>query len=59
MKFLCLLCQSDDRDLDIDDMFVSKAARRQEEDRAAIHDKAAAIFGECCKSKTVNFLGRG
>ncbi|KAK3691764.1 hypothetical protein RRG08_009578 [Elysia crispata] len=42
--FSRLAGRSDDRDLDIDDMFVSKAARRQEEDRAAIHDKAAAIF---------------
>ena len=31
-------------------MFVSKAARKQNEEGAASRDRSAAIFGECCQN---------
>ncbi|RUS73566.1 hypothetical protein EGW08_018657 [Elysia chlorotica] len=42
--FSRLAGRSCERDLDLDDMFVSKAARRQDDDQAANRDRAAAIL---------------
>ncbi|BFZ07461.1 hypothetical protein BsWGS_10500 [Bradybaena similaris] len=42
--FARLAGRSNDRDLDVDDMFVSKAARKQNEEQAAARDRSAAIF---------------
>ncbi|CAG5114770.1 unnamed protein product, partial [Candidula unifasciata] len=42
--FARLAGRSNDRDLDVDDMFVSKAARKQNEEQAVARDRNAAIF---------------
>ncbi|GFS20397.1 CWF19-like protein 2, partial [Elysia marginata] len=42
--FARLAGRSGDRDLDVDDMFVTKAAHKQDENRAANRDRSAAIF---------------
>ncbi|KAH9509137.1 hypothetical protein Btru_049189 [Bulinus truncatus] len=42
--FARLAGKSHDRDLDVDDMFVSKAARKQDAEKSASRDRSAAIF---------------
>ncbi|CAL1548336.1 unnamed protein product [Lymnaea stagnalis] len=42
--FARLAGKSQDRDLDVDDMFVSKAAQKQNTEQAAMRDRSAAIF---------------